>query len=427
MENQVVTGNSTKTEFSNDLRDVNEQLVIGAIHLQEVADTATQTEQRLRDLVESLNAIICEVNVNTGQATFLSLRSDTFLGRPVNLWRESPAFLTDIIHPSDRLRAASLIPEHMNNGQSYEYDFRALSGDQEWIYMRNIVRAVRKQTANVDLLRCVIVDVTNEKEIAEALELAYERERDITESLQRSILFMPAEDSFPGLTVNRLYEAASDESLVGGDFFDTFACGHGHVALVIGDVTGHGLPAAMFTAELKYAMRGFVREHVEPSRILSQMNSYLCEGFRLHREGLYKEGNESPLCIAVAIINTTTGDAFVASGGMEPPLIVRNDGTMEELLVGGMLLGIEGSTDYEQKAFHLEPGDSIVMTTDGVTEPRMRGNFLGYDGLMDLAHLGWSKGSLEEMGSTIMEGAREFGGGTLRDDACILLARRVQQ
>lgn len=424
---------------------INERLVIAGIRQQEHAEearnsaeearnstlVAQRAEQRLRDLVHGLDAVICEVDMETGKPAFLSLRAETFLGHPLDRWHSQPDFLVEIIHPSDRQRATELFPAFAQDGQNYEYEFRALSVDTDLIWMRNIVRLVYNAEGNVDMLRCVIVDVTAQKQAAQALvqtahelETAYARERSIAETLQRSLLFMPPEDSFPGLAVKTIYEAATDEALVGGDFWDTFACDHGNVALILGDVMGHGLPAAMFTAELKYALRGFVREHIHPARILSQMNAYLCEGHRLYREGLNEEGDDAPVCLTIAIVNTTTGEGAIAGAGMEPPLLIRRDGQMEEIKTTGLLLGVQQEAEYEETAFQLSQGDTVILTTDGVTEARQGRRFLGYEGLMQLAKKGQSLKTLEKLGQTILDGARAFAGGTLTDDACILLVRR---
>ncbi len=428
-ENVVIT--DSHEAYTAEMLTINEQLVIAGLRHQELAEAALRTEQRLRDLVQGLDAVICEVDMRTGQPKFLSLRAETFLGHPLDRWYARPDFLTEIIHPSDRERAAALFPAFVQEGQDYEYDFRALSADADLIWMRNIVRLVHDTDGNVEMLRCVIVDVTAQRQAAQALEAAHQeleaahaRERNIAEALQRSLLFMPPENAFPGLAVKTLYQAASDEGLVGGDFWDAFACDHGNVALVLGDVMGHGLPAAVFTAELKYALRGFVREHVHPARILRQMSAYLFEAFRLYGEGLNEEGNDAPVCLTLAIVNTATGEGAIAAGGMEPPLLVRRDGRMEEMKVSGLLLGFHPGAEYAETAFRLDPGDTVILTTDGVTEARQGKKFLGYEGLMRLAHEGRASETLEQMGQTILEGARAFGGGRFRDDACVLLARR---
>jgi PAS domain S-box-containing protein len=403
---------------------INEKLVIAAIRQQEHAEVAQRAEQRLRDMVQGLDAVICEVDMRTGQPSFLSLNAETFLGHSRDHWLAQPDFVAKIVHPRDRTRVTALFPAFLRAGQDYEYEFRALSSDTEQIWMRNRVRLVYDADGNLDLLRCIIVDVTTEKQTAQALEALYAHEHHITEVLQRALLFMPPEDSFPGLAVKTLYEAASDQALVGGDFWDTFACDHGNVAFILGDVMGHGLPAAIFTAELKYALRGFIREHVYPGRIMNQMNAYLCESQRLYLEGLNAEGDDAPVCLTLIIINTDTGKGAVAAAGMEPPLLVHSDGKMEEMEVRGLLLGIDLETEYEEATFQLAPGDMVIMTTDGVTEARHGKQFLGYEGLIRLAEEGRSLGTLDALGQTILAGARAFASGKLKDDACVLLVRR---
>jgi serine phosphatase RsbU (regulator of sigma subunit) len=403
---------------------INEHLVIAGIRQQELAEAARRAEQRLTDIVYGLDVVISEVEVRTGRTAFLSLRAETFLGYPSSYWQAQPDFLAAIIHPRDRERAAALLPSSAV-GQDYEYEFRALSADTDFVWLRNIVRLVRDSEGNAELLRCVILDVTLQKQAALALEAAYARERSIAETLQRSLLFMPPEDSFPGLAVRTLYEAASDEAMVGGDLWDTFACDHGHVALVIGDVMGHGLPAAVLTAELKYTLRGFVREHEQPARIMAQMNAYLCESHRLFREGLNAEGDDAPVCLIVVILDAATGKGAVAAVGMEPPLLARADGRIEEVRVSGLLLGIQPDQTYESAPFDLGHGDTIFMATDGITETRRGKEFLGADGLARLAREAIPLGNLELTAQSILAGARAFGGGAFRDDVCLLLARRL--
>ena len=170
----------------------------------------------------------------------------------------------------------------MQEGQEYEYEFRALSADTDMIWMRNIVRPVHDAEGNVE--DAALRDRGRDR--AEAGGAGAGRRLTRGSATSRRPCSGPCcscrpEDSFPGLAVKTLYEPASDDALVGGDFWDTFACDHGNVALVLGDVMGHGLPAAIFTAELKYSLRGFVREHEHPARILTQMNAYLCESHRL--------------------------------------------------------------------------------------------------------------------------------------------------
>jgi serine phosphatase RsbU (regulator of sigma subunit) len=122
-------------------------------------------------------------------------------------------------------------------------------------------------------------------ELADELKAAQEQSQKIALALQRPMLFQPKEDAFSGLMVHTAYAMASEEALVGGDFWDTFAYDHGHVAFVLGDVTGHGLPSAIFTTELKHTMRAYIREHEEPARILYHMNQFLFQSTDCSKKG----------------------------------------------------------------------------------------------------------------------------------------------
>ncbi len=275
------------------------------------------------------------------------------------------------------------------------------------------------------LLVLAMEDVTERRRAEEKLAAESRRDRRIASALQRALLFMPAENAFPGLEVKMLHEEASEEALVGGDFWDIFAYDDGHVALVIGDVMGHGLTAAVFTAEVRFILRAFLREHTRPSLVLGQLNSYLCESHRLFREGLNDEGDEAPICLTLAVIHAATGEGRAAAAGMEPPLIARAGGAVEEIAVRGALLGMETGQEYRSTAFRLEHGDTLLMTTDGVTEARRGREFLGSEGFQRLVKGAETLDTLESKAQSILAGARSFGGGKFRDDVCLVLARRL--
>lgn len=112
---------------------INERLVITAVRQQELAEAANKSaeaalraEQRLRDLVQALDAVICELDVRTGHPKFLSLRAEAFFGHPLDRWLSQPNFLAEIIHPSDRERATVLFPAFAQERQNYEYEMHYL-------------------------------------------------------------------------------------------------------------------------------------------------------------------------------------------------------------------------------------------------------------------------------------------------------------
>ena len=247
----------------------------------------------------------------------------------------------------------------------------------------------------------------------------FEREHLIAETLQRSLLSKPAEDAFAGLRVHTEYEPAWNEALIGGDFYDALALEDNKVALVVGDVTGKGLAAATHTAEVKYALRAILHECPDPARALTRLNRFLINSQRT------KTGFVQPLvAVALAVVDTRTGEIAVSAAGAEYPLLLPVDGAAEKILAGGMLLGIDPDEVYTAAGLRLEAGDALLMVTDGLTEARQGTEFFGYPGLMRATRRALSAESTEPLGKAIIAEAKRFTGGPLHDDVCLLLVRR---
>ncbi len=265
-------------------------------------------------------------------------------------------------------------------------------------------------------------DITERKRAEERRLADYEREHRIAETLQRSLLLTLPEDAFPGLAVASRYEPAWQEALVGGDFCDTFALDERRVALVVGDVAGKGLAAAARTAEVQYTLRAFLHEYPQPARALERLNDFLCGAVFRENAPL----SSSPfVCLALAVIDTESGKTVFSVAGMEPPLLLRQAGHVEEVPASGLPLAVEPQTEYRPIEVHLEPGDLMLMTTDGLTEARRGNVFLGLRGLIRLAKQARSLATVGQMAQSILSRTRIFAGGKLHDDACLLLARRI--
>ena len=283
-----------------------------------------------------------------------------------------------------------------------------------------VITALRGKAGSPQWYVKVMRDETARKEEEERLAQAYAEERRIAATFQRALVPEIPEGAFPGLILSSLYEAAWAEAHVGGDFFDGFALDGGRVALVVGDVSGKGLAAAAHTAEIKYALRAYLRETPAPGRALSRLNAFVHDNHRLGDEA----DDNTFVTLAVVVIDPATGEATAAAAGSEPPLVLRAGSAAEPLAVRGGLLGMEREMEYEAVGFTLAPGDTVLLVTDGITEARRGGDFLDYEGMARLAQ-GASDCSPHEIGRAVLEGARAFAGGSLSDDACLLLARRV--
>jgi serine phosphatase RsbU (regulator of sigma subunit) len=258
------------------------------------------------------------------------------------------------------------------------------------------------------------------RSLAEDLRAAYERERRIAQVLQRPLLLKVAEDAFAGLSVATLYEPVGAEAEVGGDFLDAFALPGGKVALVVGDACGKGLEAAAHNTMVKDVLRALLREDPwHPGPVLCRLNNAVVDMLDAETPRL----DDTFVVLSLVVMDPPAGEAVSAAAGAERPLLLRASGEVEVVDVGGMALGIQANQRYEEVSLHLEPGDTVLMVTDGITEARVASKLLGYEGMVQLAKRYLTAGSLYDVGGAILDRARDFAGGSLKDDACLILAR----
>lgn len=262
-------------------------------------------------------------------------------------------------------------------------------------------------------------DVTSQRHMAKSLAEAAARNERIAETLQRSMLLASPTGKFPGIAIETLYQAALNEASVGGDFFDAFSLEGEKVALVVGDVSGKGLLAAERTAEVKYALRAFLHAYPAPEIALSHLNDFICETHRMD-----KDSGETFIILALAVMDTVTGETIFSSAGAEPTLILRLSGVAERIEVPAYPLGIEQNARYSSKSKQLEIGETVLMATDGITEARRGYAFMGIEGMAELAEKVGPFASLREMTQAIYGGASDFSDRGLHDDVCLLVARR---
>lgn len=273
---------------------------------------------------------------------------------------------------------------------------------------------------NARLFQAAQRDIARRKRKNEELSTAYQKEHKIAGMLQHTLSTRPPADATGTLAVDMIYRAAKDEAEVGGDYFDVFPAGDGRIAVVVGDVSGKGLEAASRTAEVKFTLRAFVRQGGDPGQILSRLSAYLADPpvFASARSEYF-------VALTLLLADMETGEVTAAVAGSEPPLIVRRNGDMEGLYANGLPAGVDAGAEYNVASGRLEPGDFLVLATDGITEARSGGaNFLGFDGLMRLAYAARNQRTLKGIGEKILADTIAFAGGHLHDDVCILLLGR---
>ncbi len=173
--------------------------------------------------------------------------------------------------------------------------------------------------------------------------------------------------AFPTRVEIDIYATMTPAKEVGGDFYDFFLVDDKRLALVIADVSGTGVPAALFMVIAKTLIKNRLQMGELPAEALSNVNNQLCEG------------NEAELFVTVwaAVINLETGDAVEANAGHEYPAIRKGNGDYELIKSkhSPAVATIEG-LKFRQTEFHLDPGDRLFVYTDGVTEATNASNEL---------------------------------------------------
>jgi serine phosphatase RsbU (regulator of sigma subunit) len=234
------------------------------------------------------------------------------------------------------------------------------------------------------------------------------------------MLWQQPEKVFPGLTVATFYEPAAGDALVGGDFVDAFRLPDDSIMLIVGDVTGKGLQAAARTVEVRFASRAFAQDHPDPARAMGRLNEFICD---FHPDDEQPDGN-ALVALSLVVVDASTGAARAASAGAEPPLILRAGGSVNEVEVRGLMLGIDRGVVYKTSKCTLDPGDTLLMTTDGITEARHGREFFGQARVGEAGLLAAQSGTPHDIGKAILDAARTHTGGRFRDDICLLVARR---
>jgi GAF domain-containing protein len=186
----------------------------------------------------------------------------------------------------------------------------------------------------------------------------YQERDQIARTLQESLL-PPELPAIPAVDVAAAYLPGEGE--VGGDFYDVFQTGSNTWAVVIGDVCGKGAEAAAVMAQARYTVRAAAMRERGPAGILRTVN-----------EALIRAGRERFLTAAHLQLRLSGPEvrARVSVGGHPLPILVRADGTLREIGLPGMLLGVFHGPELYEDIQRLEPGDSVVLFTDGVVDER---------------------------------------------------------
>jgi serine phosphatase RsbU (regulator of sigma subunit)/PAS domain-containing protein len=238
----------------------------------------------------------------------------------------------------------------------------------------------------------------------------YQQQKRFADTMQRSLL-PRTRPQLEELEIGDVYDPSARVD-VGGDVYDYLELADGRLAVVLGDVTGHGIDATADMAMAKFVFRSLAREHSEPGDFLSAANEIVLEEI----------GAGKFITLLYLTVDGRAGELACASAGHPPPRLLRAGGKPEPLAVGGLALGIDGGQRYEEAHVRLEPGDAIVLYTDGLLEARRDGELYGEQRL-DAALTANVHLPAQELANTLLADCKAFGG-ELGDDCAIVVLKR---
>jgi PAS domain S-box-containing protein len=283
----------------------------------------------------------------------------------------------------------------------HEYRLRRHDGEYRWIFERG---APRFEAGRFAGYAGSATDIHERREMEERLREVYEREHRIAETLQRSLL----PERLPiieGLTMSARYIPAGHGEAIGGDWYDAVELKDGRVAVVVGDVVGHGLRAAAAMGQLRNAFRAYALVESSPSEVMARLNRLTIGA-----------GDETIATVLLLMLDRETGELTFTSAGHPPALLMDRDGT--RFLEGGrsMPVGASESALFREDTAVLEAGATLVLYTDGLVERRDVSLDARLEELAEVAADGPS--GLEELCDRVL--GKLLGSGDPADDVALI-------
>jgi serine phosphatase RsbU (regulator of sigma subunit) len=275
---------------------------------------------------------------------------------------------------------------------------------------------------DLHLLTAVVMQASSALENAALHEELLDQQRIQGElTLAREIQegFLPSEmPSFSAGAVD-LFGDLQPAQEIAGDFFDYLALDGRLLAFLVADVSGKGMPAALFMATVRALLRELMQTHRSPARILDRLNEALS---RHNPKFMF-------VTVLLGIYDPVTGKALLARGGHPPAVLRKRDGAVSEIeSPQGRILGIEGDDDcIAEVTVSLEPGDSLLLYTDGLTESVSPGaaTMFGVDRLLRCVEKMPAAAALKDWAAHIRKEVKSYSASDhLLDDLTLLLLRR---
>ena len=247
--------------------------------------------------------------------------------------------------------------------------------------------------------------------------IALQKELDIAARVQLSLL----PNTLPLTEKAEMTGIMRPAKEVGGDFYDYFHLDRNHIAVVVADVSGKGVPAGLFMVMTRTLIRATAVRHVDaPGRVLASVNDFL------------EQNNSEDLFVTLfyGVLDERNGRFVYANGGHNPPILVDGDGATPLKTTGGVALGMFDGLDYDDAYVDMEPGARLVLFSDGVTEAfNDRDEAFGDDRLLDATRALPEEQGPDEDVNDIVNAVDEFAGDAPQFDdiTCVVLVYKGEQ
>lgn len=332
-----------------------------------------------------------------------------------------PAELVARVHPADRPAARLFLRRLLAGRRTAALEFDTGRPGEAPRTVRVTAEAVGDpETGRPQTVRGVLQDVSRWRRTEQALagaraRLAEQRRRAGAEhrtvrALQNALVAGPHEPGPDAAVLDHAarYLPAGEHPRVGGDWYDLAALADGRILLGVGDVSGHGLAAAMGMAELRHALHGLCYTGQGPGEMLGRLNTMLCH-----------QGGSRIASVLCGLLDPRAGTLTWSAAGHSPPAVLR--GTTADLAEGptGTVLGALPETRYRDTVLPLRPGDDTVLFwTDGLLNRRDDGT-IRPDRLLRAAE----ECGTRELADGLDRIAARLGGPNPDDDSCLLAVR----
>ncbi len=371
--------------------------------------------KRLETIIETIPVAVVIAEGAEGRVSLMNLRAEELLGRQpaIGLPMSDHATYYRLLRPDNSLYDSLELPlsRALREGVSVKgVEITIEHPDGKRITTLNNSTPMIDEDGRITGAVVSFEDITLLKQTQETLRIAYNQELRVSQTLQQALL-PKVPSHLDGIRLESAYRAAYAEAHVGGDFFDVFLPEPGKVGIVIGDVSGKGVGAAVRTALIKYTLRGYALENAEPSTVLERLNNAVAR----------EQDMEEFVTLFYGLLDLNERTLVFANAGHEPPYcLVGANRKIIELKANGTVIGVLPGASYGQRRVQLDRGDKILMYTDGLTDARDGHRFFGHNRIKATLEATADNPAYETI-PHLLKKVMDFSNGQLKDDIAMLL------